>query len=402
MRFDRLARRCALACATACVVLPAASADGARRVHPAAALEPITVRGSGFETARTHRPFLRYGFNYAAPSDYIEAPTAGRLATMREGFSKMHAMGGNIVRIHLQLPTFMRSPRTLDRRALRALRTVLATASDAGLRVDVTGNLVWTPAESPAWYERMSEQARWETQAIFWRRVARVGAKSDAVMFYELTSEPLIVDGIDARIRGAWYTGEFGGLFFGHRIALNLNGRPARDVARAWTAQMSAAVRAGDPNHLITIGLLPDVEGAFAPSVVARELDFLTVHIYPETGHAREAIDVARRFAATGKPVVLGEWLMLYGDRPCQRAFLSGSRRYLAGHISFFDGRDLLDIGQPRTVLDAIYSQSLEDFLKLAPASAPHARRSRTVIRHSPATGRPLEDGARRRLGASG
>ena len=153
----------------------------------------------------------------------------------------------------------------------------------------------------------MTEQQRWDVQATFWRAVAGTCASADAVMFYELSSEPLVDDGIDPSQPGAWYGGEFGGLAFAQRISLQRNGRSPVAIARQWITKLAQAVRAADPTHLITVGLLPDPKGAFASRQIADLLDFLTVHEYPDTGQAGPAIATMKRFAAAGSPVLVGE-----------------------------------------------------------------------------------------------
>jgi hypothetical protein len=45
----------------------------------------------------------------------------------------------------------------------------------------------------------MSEQQRWNAQATSWCAVAGACASADAARFYELTSEPLVDDGIDPK-----------------------------------------------------------------------------------------------------------------------------------------------------------------------------------------------------------
>ena len=53
--------------------------------------------------------------------------------------------------------------------------------------------------------------------------------------------------------------------------------------ARAWTHELTAALREADPDHLITIGTSEQETGwgPFRADVVASELDFATVHPYP-------------------------------------------------------------------------------------------------------------------------
>jgi Cellulase (glycosyl hydrolase family 5) len=362
----------ALACAAAtCLLLVFVSA--------ASAMEPIVVAGGGFQTAISHRSFVPYGFNYGVGTtsrveSYVEHADDRLLARIGADFQRMHALGANLARIYLQLPDFMTSPTTVDPQALRSLRAVLDAASAAGMRIDVTGNLVWHPDRAPAWYETLTEQQRWDVQATFWRAVAGACASADAVMFYELTSEPLVDDGIDPTQPGAWYGGEFGGLAFAQRISLQRDGRSPVAIARQWIAKLTRAVRASDPTHLVTVGLLPDTRGAFAPRKVADLLDFLTVHEYPTTHRAAPAIATMKRFAAASTPVLVGETFQLRDDPATQSQFLTGAHRYVAGYLTFFDGRTPDDIGRPATTADAVYQDTLNQFLALRPYLATRPR----------------------------
>jgi hypothetical protein len=334
-----------------------------------AAMKPIRVHGRGFVDGGTRRPFVPWGFNYQRSSDYIAAPSAAGLRHIRRDLRAARGLGANVVRIYLQLPVFMRGPKSVDPVRLRALRRVLDAASDAGVRVDVTGNLVWRPATSPKWYEDMGTSRRWNVQGEFWRAVARVAASSPAVMYYELSSEPMVGEPDSV----GWYTGELGGSYFGQRIA-RAAGPSAVAVARLWIRRLSAAIKTYDRRHLISVGLLPMVSGAFAPSAIADELDFLTVHEYPTIGRADQSLDVIRGFAAAGKPVVLGETFTLYDDLPTQEKFLRGTRGRVAGYMTFFDGRTPADIDPPKTIIDAMYDTNLTQFTALRPVLVASAR----------------------------
>jgi hypothetical protein len=124
-------------------------------------------------------------------------------------------------------------------------------------------------------------------------------------------------------------------------------------------------VRSQD-NRPVTIGLLPATTGPFAPSNVADLLDLLTVHEYPATGQAPAAVATIRSFAASNKPVLLGETFMLTDDAATQNAFLTAAAPDLAGAFEFFDGRNPANT-QIHTMSDAIYQASLAQFETLRP-----------------------------------
>ena len=75
---------------------------------------------------------------------------------------------------------------------------------------------------------------------------------------------------------------------------------------------LPAAVREKDRRHLITVGLVDwslDRKGltsGFVPEKVVADLDFVSVHLYPESGKLAEAVQTLQGFSV-GKPVVVEE-----------------------------------------------------------------------------------------------
>ena len=325
-----------------------------------AADAPPTVTAVGTTLKLGKRPFHAYGFNYdfngTHPSvDYIDAPTRSHLLRLRHDFAKAARLGANTIRIYLELHDFMATATRPRRRALQALRKILQEAERAGLLLDITGNLVWHPEASPAWYEALSERARWQVQANFWRAVAAVAADSPNVLCYELTSEPAIGDS------DSWYAGQLVHHYVQY-IVRELGNRDAVTLARTWTRLLRDAIRSQDQRHLITIGLLPVRDWAFDPRNVADLLDIVTVHEYPNPGGHAQSLALIRYFAAQGRPLLLGETFTL--DRSTQEDFLLGARGWLDGSLSFFDGREPADVSAT-TLPDAMYLRNLISYLGL-------------------------------------
>jgi hypothetical protein len=176
------------------------------------------------------------------------------------------------------------------------------------------------------------------------------------VLCYELTSEPIV-----SQTTGYYY-GRIGDWWFVQSIAT----APAGDadaLARSWTELLASTVRSQD-NRPVSIGLLPLTGGPFAPANIADLLDMLIVHEYPTTGQAPAAVSMIKSFAASHKPVLLGETFMLSDDAATQDAFLTGAASYLTGTFEFFDGRDPAKI-QVHSIYDAIYQVSLQQFTDL-------------------------------------
>jgi hypothetical protein len=343
------------------LIVVAAAGLGWSASAGAVAMPRISVHGDRLYAGA--EPWRAWGMNWgigdhAPVIAYFDHPTAAKLAVLRTELGRARAMGANSMRIYLQLGQIMATPTGPRRQTLVALMRLLALAQQDHVYLDITGDLVWRPSQAPRWYGRLSRQARWRVQARFWDLVAHAAASSPAVLCYELTSEPTVAP------TSGYYYGQIGSWWFVQSIATG-TGTRANSLARSWTRMMATAVRSQD-DRPVTIGLLPVTGGPFAPSNIADLLDMLVVHEYPTTGQAPGAISMVRSFAGCHKPVLIGETFLLEDDAATQHAFLIGVAPFVVGALEFFDGRDPRAI-EPRTTYDAIYQQSLENFMTLRP-----------------------------------
>jgi hypothetical protein len=342
-------------------MLLALGAAGVGCVDAAAAMPRISAHGDRLYAGS--RPWHAWGMNWgigdhAPVVAYFDDPSARNLGVLSTELRIARQMGANSMRIYVQLGQVMATPSRSRQSTLAALQRLLAIAQADRIYLDITGDLVWQPSRAPAWYGRMSIPARWRVQARFWRAVAHAAAESPAVLCYELTSEPTISE------TARYYSGQIGNWFFIQSVATG-RGVHADQLARSWTRLLADAVRSQD-NRPVTIGLLPNTTGPFAPRHLADLLDMMVVHEYPVTGQAGSAVSLIRSFAECHKPVLLGETFMLNDDGPTQHAFLQGAARYLAGAFEFFDGRNPTAL-HIASVPDAVYQASLEQFEALRP-----------------------------------
>jgi hypothetical protein len=303
--------------------------------------------GRGFVFAESRKPFRPWGLNYGNKGRLMEDFWDGEWETFAGDFREMKALGANVVRVHLQFGKFMDGPDTPNPAALAQLERILKLAEQTGLYLDVTGLACYRKADVPAWYDALDEAARWSAQANFWRAVAARCAASPAVFCYDLINEPLAPG--QRREPRDWYSGKpFGGYDFLQYIALAPSGRKREEVAVAWIEQMTRAIRAGDPSRLITVGLLPWVQGwghlsGFLPARVAPKLDFISVHIYPVTDKPEEARRALQE-CAVGKPVVIEETFPLTCSTVQLEKFLRESTNTACGWIGHYDGTPLEEL----------------------------------------------------------
>src|SRR5262249_9329239 len=203
----------------------------------------------------------------------------------------------------------------------------------------------------------LSEKGRWALQASFWGAVAGRCAKSPAVFCYDLMNEPVVPGG--RRKDGAWLGPAFAGKHFVQFITLDQKDRPRPAIARRWLKRLTAAVRKQDKRHLITVGLVDwslDRKGltsGFVPDKVGADLDFLSVHLYPEMGKVKEALQTLAGFAV-GKPVLIEETFPLKCSRREFEEFIEGSRKHAAGWIGFYWGKPPEELRRSKTIPDAL------------------------------------------------
>jgi hypothetical protein len=327
----------------------------------------------------TGQPFYPWGMNYGNAGRLMEDFWDKDWETFANDFREMKAMGANVVRVHLQYGKFMRSPGEADEKALKQLGRMLQLAEETGVYLDITGLACYRSTDVPAWYDAMDEKARWDAQARFWEEIAAVCAGHPVVFCYDLINEPIAPG--SRREAGKWSSGNpFGGYDFVQFIALDPGGRKREEIPVQWIRSMTAAIRKHDSSTLITVGMLPWSRewkhlSGFVPEKVAPELDFLSVHLYPETKKPGEALEALRK-VAVGKPVVIEETFPLYCGADELKDFLRESKEVSCGWMGHYDGWTLEELNELKRTNNISKSQSvyrawLEMFVSLRPEFVP-------------------------------
>jgi hypothetical protein len=248
--------------------------------------------------------------------------------------------------------------------ALDQLARLVKLAETTGLYLDLTGLACYHKKDVPAWYDALEEAARWEAQSTFWESIAERCAASPAVFCYDLMNEPVAPAG--AGRADDWLGPPFAGKYFVQRIALETRGRERPEIARQWIAQQVKAIRQNDRRHLITVGLVPwsldkpGITSGFVPDKIAAELDFVAVHIYPESGKIDESLDTLKGFAV-GKPVIIEEMFPMKCSAEELGQFIDQSRASASGWIGFYWGQTPDELREARTFGEA----ATRDWLKL-------------------------------------
>jgi hypothetical protein len=349
--------------------LPAASDPASDRLS----LIRPSADGTHFVRAENGTRFTPWGFNYDHDDAgrLLEDYWAAEWPTVESDFQEMKALGANLVRIHLQLGRFMRTPREPDATALAQLERLVRLAEHSGLYLDLTGLGCYHKQDVPVWYDALDEAERWEVQAAFWAVVAKACAASPAVFCYDLMNEPVLPGA--KKVETEWLAGNLGGKYFVQRITLDLAGRAREQVAKAWIEKLVAAIRRHDPRHMITVGAIPwnmSFPGArplFHAPEVGGVLDFVSVHFYPQKGEVPKALAALAAYEL-GKPVLIEEIFPLKCSLEELGKFIDGSRRHADGWVGFYWGQTIADYaqGQP-TIARAVTRAWLEFFQAKAP-----------------------------------
>ncbi len=320
----------------------------------------VSADGSGFVVGGM--PWYPFGCNYFDP--HVGWPPKlwqqFDAEKVESHFRVMRGLGVNVVRVFLTAQSFFPAPPNLDPSALQKFDKMLAIARRYGIRLHPTGPDHWEG--NPAWRRTdfIADPKALETQAAFWTAFASRYRDEPTIFAYDILNEPHVrweSEAMKAQwpiwlreqygtldvLRGGW--GEEAkdvASFEGIEVPADVAAPKSRALldyqrfrewlADRWLRVQVAAIRAQDPNHLVTVGFIqwtvpvlcgkPSQYCAFRPARMAPVLDFLSVHFYPLYGSdptlSHENFDrnlayleLALRYVRAGaprKPLLVGEF----------------------------------------------------------------------------------------------
>ena len=130
------------------------------------------------------------------------------------------------------------------------------------------------------------------------------------------------------------------------RLTLEKGARTQTEIAKAWVDKMTAAIRGQDPQHMITVGVIPwamvwpNAKPIFYAPEVSPALDFVSIHVYPKKGEIEKAL-AALAVYDIGKPLLIEETFPLSCSIEEMDEFLKKSRARAEGYVSFYWGRTI-------------------------------------------------------------
>src|SRR5690625_514087 len=326
---------------------------------PDDALSPVFISGQNFVTKEGDT--LRFwGMNAGIAHGTLmedEWETEDKMVSLIGDLEDMKSLGANLVRIHLQYHQFMKGPEEVDQAAVDRLKYYVSRAEETGLYLDVTG-LGSYRREDPGWYESMTEQERWATQALFWKNIAAAVGDSPAVFCFNLMNEPAVASGGGMD----WIPDKaFDDFYFVQNIALDKLGRSTEEVFEAWIGKMTEAIREEDPHTLITLGMLPFSNLAKRGKYLA----FISLHIEPPAGEEEEASRLIRDFQSD-QPLLVEEIFPLYMSPEDLAEFIRREKKWSSGWVGHYFGENIEDLTPPEDEKESLTKTWLEIFQEMA------------------------------------
>lgn len=306
-------------------------------------------------------PFIPWGFNYTNPQkiDLIEDKwdSESTWDTISEDFGEMKSYTANVVRIHLQYNKFMADEFTPDQQAFEKLEGLTKIAEKNDLYLLVTGLGAYRKSDAPEWYDNLSESARWETQALFWKNVANTIGNNNAVFAYDLMNEPVVSVGCDDN-NCDWLPGEgLAGFHFVQNITLD----PAKErvpTLKKWIDSMTSAIRSEDQETLITVGMLP-----LGPlDIFAEDVDFISTHIYPQSGDLQASVDYVKD-NQTDKPFVIEEVYNLNCSIEELDSVLTAVEANTNGVVGHYFGQTIEELEKDSSTSATLHKNFIEFFM---------------------------------------
>ena len=319
------------------------------------AVQPIEIRPDGAKLVDTKNrdTFVPFGFNYFFIDDVDGVETfPEREQLIREFAYARTILNANTLRIHIDYFRLMATPTTPNMQYFNYLKMLISVAEETGIYLDLTGLACYDIDRIPQWYHALDEEAHWEMQAAFWATVARMGAGSNAILFYDLVNEPVVATGAYNPDYPWIADSSYGGHYFVQRIALELKGRTRKEIAKIWIDRMVTTIRKHDPRTPISIGVIPfalqyeNAQPLFYDPLVAENLDLVCIHAYPTTDAADNEV-TAQRISKyeIGKPILIEEIYNHNSGQPLMVDFIEDSLvAGVDGWISFYHGKTIEEL----------------------------------------------------------
>lgn len=323
----------------------------------AGGLEPVAVAADnwGFVGTRTGRAFVPIGCNYYDPETGRWAPRIWSQFVperVARHFELMEGLGVNVCRVFLSAGTFMPEAGKLSAEEMDKLDTMVSFGRRHGVRFVLSALNSWEGRADWRVGDPYIDPRRIELEGDYLEQMSRHFRGDGAVFAFDIINEPRAPWGpVGSAPQWPAWLREHAERTPADRDAiaayLGENAEPSAPPNRAaeddpilyafqryreslaggYVRDRAAAIRRGDADRLVTIGLVqysfplanrPSGYSAFNPHVIAEHVDYMSPHFYPilpDDGPLGPHIERMRRYAKAwvryayaGKPVVLEEF----------------------------------------------------------------------------------------------
>ncbi|MBB6670752.1 beta-galactosidase [Cohnella nanjingensis] len=276
-----------------------------------------------FVELSTGNAFVPFGANYYDPHTGWAPKLWEQFdeRTVDKHFEQMASIHVNVARVFFTLQSFMPTRDTVSEEALAKFDKLISLADKHHIKLLMSGPDFWEG--QPSWYSGHLFASEYVMEAYehFWRTIGEKYAGETAIFAWDLYNEPQIGWGGDMdsdrkwrqwvkkkyvtleKLKEAWGEAaasvqDFEFVEVPDRSYKKDDGKLydyqlfREQLAADWTARMVKAIRSGDRNHLVTIGLVnpipfEDVADpaisfvGFNPHKLRDYLDFTSIHYYP-------------------------------------------------------------------------------------------------------------------------
>ena len=348
-----------------CLIFWACKDDTPSEMEPETNISKISVGTAGQIQDSDGSLFFPWGLNYTNPDGVglIEDNWYDQNIwnTIKSDFLEMKALSANVVRIHLQYHRFMIDATTPDVQALDRLEDLVAYAEEQNMYLDVTGLAAYRASDQPAYYKEMTDQERWDTQKLFWKNIAARIGDSPAVFAFNLMNEPVVSVGCAEGTECGWLPGAGLG---GFNFVQNISRDPDKEFVptiKEWILEMTTAIRSEDNATLITVGFLNlgDI------SQFANDLDYISVHVYPESGMVDASIEYVKN-NQSDVALVIEETSNFKCNISELETFVNGLENNYDGLMGHYFGKTINELDET-IIVDALHKNFLEFFVDRNP-----------------------------------
>lgn len=312
-------------------------------------LPRVSVSGTNFtRNGVTFKPFGFSPQNYYFMEDFYRSTGGEYDAAVDSEMRGNRFMGANVQRLYLQLWEFIEGPNktTLSVKATQMANLIkqVDMARENETYLLINGANCWIPGDTPAWYDALGHEDRWDVQQYFWEQVVTAivnSGNATTVLGYDLINEPIT----DTNPAAEWSIPASNVVGAGIYYSCVIARGPSVDgtTVQSWVTQLKTAIKAIDPAALVTVGTFPYDIGYFGKDNLLGYVDFYSPHPYPPnatfaTWTLANVLGWIAGWATASSPVLIGETLAWSNVVNGAEDFMDAVVADMEGIISFSYG----------------------------------------------------------------